>query len=296
MPPGAASAFEATRLTSRGARSRGFTYLGVLFLISVMAMTAVAASAVWRIAKQRDDERELVFIGRQFAAAIEHYRAQSPDSAQPYPRRLEDLLRDDRAITPQRHLRRLYVDPMTGDVQWGLMRLPDGGIVGVHSLSERKPYPRNSVVAGFSAQGSTSYQEWRFIAPSAADLVAVLAVPKSVATPSPPRSAASTPGLRRPAQPNKSSPPAEPEIPAPEIAELELSAERVARPTQDDMRSRTPEACSRIAAYDEQSCQQVAGSAGDDAARACRDSAVQRGVACALGAPGGLPPLVRNAP
>ena len=272
-------------------RPRGYTYLGVLFLISLLAMTAVAASAVWRVAKQRDDERELVFIGRQFEAAIEHYRAHSPDSALPYPRRLEDLLRDDRNITPQRHLRRLYVDPMTGDAQWGLIRLPDGGIVGVHSLSDRKPYPRTFVMAGFSAPGSTSYREWQFIAPSAAELLPVIAAANPVTSP---------PSL--PALPQ--SPASRPERPdgvgTPPVAEPETAAEpaavRVARPTQEDMRSRTPEACSRIAAYDEQSCQQVAGSAGDDAARACRDSAVQRGVACALGSASALPPLLRNAP
>jgi len=267
----------------------------VLFLISVLAITAAAASAVWSVAKQREDERELVFVGRQFEAAIEHYRAHAVDPAQPYPRRLEDLLRDDRDITPARHLRRLYVDPMTGNSQWGLIRLPDGGIVGVHSLSDRRPYPRTFVVPGFSVQGSTSYREWQFFAPSAADMVAALALSKSVATPSPSLSPASTPRSRRPAQPGDSPPPAEPEIPSPEIAEPEPSAQRAARPTQEDMRSRTPEACSRITAFDEQSCQQVADSAGEDAARACRDSAVQRGVACSLGTSGGLPPLVRNA-
>ncbi len=268
----------------------------MLFLISVLAMTALAASVVWRIAKQRDDERELVFIGRQFAAAIEHYRVYSTDPALPYPRHLDDLLRDDRDITPKRHLRRLYVDPMTGDDQWGLIRLPDGGIVGVHSLSDRKPYPRTFVVAGFSVPSSASYREWQFVAPSAAEMAAAFVVAKSEAMPSPSSvSPASAPRSRRPAQPANSTPPAEPEAVEPETAP-ELTTERVARPTQDDMRSRTPAACSRIAAYDEQSCQQVAGSAGEDAARACRDSAVQRGVACALGTPVGLPPLLRNAP
>lgn len=164
-------------------RPRGFTYLGVLFLISVLGITASAASVVWSIAAQRDAERELVFMGRQFAVAIDRYRARSTDPVLTYPRQLEDLLRDDRSITPQHHLRRLYVDPMTGDSKWGLIRLPDGGIVGVHSLSDRKPYPRSFVVAGVSAPGSTSYREWRFVAPSATDLVAALTAPKSAATP-----------------------------------------------------------------------------------------------------------------
>jgi len=170
-------------LSATRARPRGFTYLGVLFLISVLGITAAAASVVWSIAAQRDAERELVFVGRQFASAIERYRARSTDPALTYPRQLEDLLRDDRSITPQHHLRRLYVDPMTGHSQWGLIRLPDGGIVGVHSLSERKPYPRAFVAAGFSAPESTSYREWKFVAPSAADMLAALAGPKSASTP-----------------------------------------------------------------------------------------------------------------
>ena len=170
-------------LSTTRARSRGFTYLGVLFLISVLGITAAAASVVWSIAAQRDAERELVFMGRQFAAAIESYRARSTDPVLTYPRQLEDLLRDDRSITPQHHLRRLYVDPMTGDSKWGLIRLPDGGIVGVHSLSDRKPYPRAFVVAGFPAPSSTSYREWKFVAPSAAEMASALAVPKSASTP-----------------------------------------------------------------------------------------------------------------
>ena len=103
-------------------------------------------------------------MGRQFASAIESYRARSTDPLQTYPRQLEDLLRDDRSITPQYHLRRLYVDPMTGNSQWGLIRLPDGGIIGVHSLSERRPFPRQFVDIGFSPPPALTYREWHFIA------------------------------------------------------------------------------------------------------------------------------------
>ena len=278
-------------------RARGFTYLGVLFLIGLLAMTAAAAGAVWSVAKQRDDERELVFIGRQFETAIERYRAASTDPAQPYPRRLEQLLRDERGIVPDHHLRRLYVDPMTGDSNWGLIRLPDGGIVGVHSLSDRRPYSRERVVTGFSPPSSRSYRDWAFVAPSAAEVLAALRAAEAPAEPLPGASAASP----SPAPPKQSVPaarlslPAEPEAAAPDIAPQALP-ERVARPSQEDLRNRTPEACGRITAHDEQSCEQVAGSLGEDAARACRDSAVQRSVACALGASGNLPPLMRNAP
>ncbi len=279
-------------LTGIRVRTGGFTYLGVLFLISVLAITAAAASVVWSIAGQRDAERELVFVGQQFQTAIEHYRATATDPALTYPRQLEDLLRDDRSITPQRHLRRLYADPMTGDSQWGLIKLPDGGIVGIHSLSDRKRYPRDFVAAGFSAPMSISYREWRFVAPSAVEMLAVTeAANPLISAPLPVLLQSPVAPVRQQRADGVDWPPAgEPE------SAVQPVIDRAVRPTQQDIRSRTPEACSRVAAHDEQSCQQVAGSAGEDAARACRDSAVQRSVACALGTSGGLPPLVRVAP
>lgn len=289
---------------SHASRPRGFTYLGVLFIVGLLAITAAAASVVWAAAQQRDNEVELVFVGRQFVAAIERYRAASrPLAADPsggspagssvspranpaalYPRSLEALLRDDRAITPQHHLRRIYLDPMTGNAQWGLIRLPGGGIVGVHSLSARQPFPRKFVVAGFApplppAQGVLTYGDWRFLAPSAEALLApqpgqppplVLASPPPTdpaANPSPDASTASS---------DEPTPPTRTAVP---------------RPTLQDLRSQTPEACSRIAAYDEAMCARQGERVGDDAARDCRDSAVARGVACAVGDKAPLVPL-----
>lgn len=280
-----------------GVRSRGFTYLGVLFLIGLLAMTAAAAGAVWSVAKQRDDERELVFIGRQFETAIERYRAASSDPAQPYPRQIEELLRDDRRIEPAHHLRRLYVDPMTGQASWGLIRLPDGGIVGVHSLSDRRPYPRERIVEGFAPSPARSYRDWAFVAPSAVEVLAALRTTESLAEPLPavPSASALSSPSGRSAPSLRSTAPAEPEPAVPD-SDVPSTLERAARPSQEDLRTRTPEACGRISAYDEQSCQQLEDRVGADAARACRDSAVQRSVACALGASGNLQPLVRNAP
>ena len=287
MRRGAASALEAATLTTRQRAVAGYTYLGVLFIVSVLAMTAAAASVVWHIAQERDDERELVFIGRQFEAAIDRYHAHAVDPAQPYPRRLEDLLRDDRSIVPQHHLRRLYVDPMTGEAHWGLLRLPDGGIVGVHSLSDRRPYPRLNVVPGYTPPVSTSYQTWKFVAPSAAEAWAAVSATQGTTT-APPMQGAVARSNRQ--DRGEVVPAAEPE------AAVEPATPRAPRPTQEDLRTRTPEACARITAYDEQSCQQLAGSAGDEAARVCRDSALQRAVACTLGTSVGLPPLLRGTP
>lgn len=153
----------------RRAASPGFTYLGVMFLVAVLALTASMAGVVWSTAQQRANERELVFVGRQFQVAIERYRQRSSGPDARYPRQLEDLLRDTRALRVERHLRRLYLDPMTGRAEWGLIRAADGGIVGVHSLSERRPMAGTLLAESLQAGEATRYSDWRFIAPSAAE-------------------------------------------------------------------------------------------------------------------------------
>jgi hypothetical protein len=83
----------------------------------------------------------------------------------------------------QRHLRRLYPDPLTGSNEWGLVRAPDGGIAGVHSLSTARPLK----AAGFKLrdaefEGAASYADWKFThAPQAAQPAAPKPAAKSQA-------------------------------------------------------------------------------------------------------------------
>jgi type II secretory pathway pseudopilin PulG len=169
---------------------RGFTYLGVLFIISVLGLTAAMASVVWSTVQRRENEKQLVFAGRQFQAAIELYGQRAQGSDMRFPRELQDLMRDPRAVDVRRFLRQIYVDPMTGENEWGLVRLPDGGIVGVHSLSSRTPLRSGlSAVASVRAgEDAESYRDWRFIAPSAQALL--MSAPAEAA------SASSPPGPR----------------------------------------------------------------------------------------------------
>jgi type II secretory pathway pseudopilin PulG len=143
---------------------RGFTYLAVMFIVALLTLTAAMASAVWSTVQQRSDEHQLAFVGRQFQTAIERYAQRPADARGRYPRRLEDLLRDDRALQPVRHLRRIYLDPMTGRPEWGLIRAPDGGIVGVHSLSERQPMTGTLLASRFDTVQVKTYRDWQFIA------------------------------------------------------------------------------------------------------------------------------------
>lgn len=147
----------------------------MLFIVSLLSMTAAMASVVWSTVQQRENERQLVFVGRQFAAAIDSYRGRATGAEPAYPRELENLLRDDRAVAVRRHLRQIYSDPMTASRQWGLIRRPDGGIVGVYSLSGRTPLRRSVLAPGLSFPLATTYRDWRFIAPSAAESLAAKA-------------------------------------------------------------------------------------------------------------------------
>lgn len=143
---------------------RGFTYLGLLFAVALSGVALAAMGVVWSTERQRQREQELLFIGQQFREAIASYYERSPGMVKRYPAKLDDLLKDSRFLTVRRHLRQIYPDPMTGLREWGLIAAPEGGIMGVHSLSTTASIKR----AGFPAEladleGKGSYAEWRFI-------------------------------------------------------------------------------------------------------------------------------------
>ncbi|SEN26036.1 Type II secretory pathway, pseudopilin PulG [Pseudomonas sp. ok272] len=144
----------------------GFTYLGVLFLIMLMGMGLASAGELWSTASRRDRERQLLWVGTQYAQALRSYYRASPGLAQ-YPKALEDLLQDERFPTAKHHIRQLYPDPI-GGAEWSLQRGFDGRITGVSSSSTDTPLKQ----AGFPSQwsdfdGMASYKDWQFVAEKA---------------------------------------------------------------------------------------------------------------------------------
>lgn len=147
----------------RTATQFGFTYLGALFLLAIMATVLASTGSVWHTVQMREKERDLLFVGNQFRRAIQTYYEKTPGAVKQYPKTLEDMLKDSRYVTTQRHLRKLYHDPITVKPEWGLIEAPGGGILGVYSLSEEAPIKTgNFREADQAFAGQARYSDWKF--------------------------------------------------------------------------------------------------------------------------------------
>ncbi len=141
----------------------GFTLLGLLFLVAGLGVGMAALGTLWHTASQREKEKELLFVGSQYRQAIESFWNRSPGEPRRLPKNLDELLVDPRFPNTVRHLRRIYRDPMAPNAEWGLVREADGGISGVYSLSEAKPFKRANFAGGAEAfQEAASYRDWLF--------------------------------------------------------------------------------------------------------------------------------------
>jgi len=178
---------------SAGSRQQGFTLAGALIVIVVAGAGMAAYGEMASHAAQRDKEQELLFVGNQFRQAIGTFYEGTPGAAKQFPRKLEDLLQDQRYPALRRHLRRIYADPMTGKREWGLVSAPQGGIMGVYSLSQAQPIKSG----GFALRdrqlegGRERYADWQFTyAPAATPAAAPATTPAAAATPAAPPAAA----------------------------------------------------------------------------------------------------------
>jgi type II secretory pathway pseudopilin PulG len=161
-----------SRRHSPHAREQGFTLLAVLAALFLLALASQQVMSVVSQQAQREREAELLRIGAAYQAAIRAYHDQSPGSVKRWPPTLEALLDDRRFVTLQRHLRRLYADPVTRTNTWGLVPAPDGGIAGVYSLSEDRPIRTGGTeLAWLGLTEADRYSEWKFVHRPSAEVV-----------------------------------------------------------------------------------------------------------------------------
>ncbi|SDH74616.1 type II secretion system protein [Janthinobacterium sp. YR213] len=146
-------------------RQRGFTYLGLIILVAILGLVGAAGLKMGSLLQRQATEQELLDIGAQFSDALYSYAAATPAGQPQQPPTLAALLRDPRFPQLRRHLRKLYVDPITGRAEWGLLYQPGSqGIIGVHSLSQAAPLKVGNFDARFAGfEGRAHFSEWRFM-------------------------------------------------------------------------------------------------------------------------------------
>jgi type II secretory pathway pseudopilin PulG len=142
----------------------GFTYVAMLFALAIFGIGLAAVGESWSAASQRDKEEQLIQIGNQYVRAIGSYYLRSPGSLKTYPLSLEQLIDDQRFVGIARHLRQLYRDPISNAQEWGLVRAPDGGIMGVYSLSDNPTLRQQPLLLpdAFPVAGAR-YVDWKFV-------------------------------------------------------------------------------------------------------------------------------------
>jgi len=138
----------------------------LLVVITLMGLALGIAGSSWSTLTQRAKEEDLLWKGNQIRKAIGDYYTTAKvggKTVSTFPENLEALTLDPRMLETTRYLRKIYIDPMTGE-DWQTIPAPGGGIMGVYSASNKKPFKQNDFIdenKGFV--GKQTYREWQFI-------------------------------------------------------------------------------------------------------------------------------------
>jgi general secretion pathway protein G len=167
---------EATRLVaSRNPRSKGFSLLEIIIVITILSVLTGAAIPLVRNTVKRERETELRIALRQLRQALDAYKRYSDQGGgatipiewktqSGYPKELELLVEGfipantvGTSGNKVKFLRRIPIDPMTGTTEWGMRSYKDefdstswGGedIFDVYSTSDG------------TALNGTKYKDW----------------------------------------------------------------------------------------------------------------------------------------
>jgi type II secretory pathway pseudopilin PulG len=149
------------------ANAAGFTYIGLLIAVVILGVALSAVGTVWHTQMQREREQELLYIGRDFRAAVAAY---ANANGHQFPQDINDLLEDKRGPEPRHYLRRFYADPMTGAQDWTIIQADSlgfagfSGIVGIASSSNAKPLKKDGFLTSEDAfKDAVGYSDWKFV-------------------------------------------------------------------------------------------------------------------------------------
>ncbi len=148
-------------------RQRGYTLAELVMVAALIALLSTIVLPVAKFTVKRRKESELRLSLRQMRTAIDEHKRLSDQGMIPvklggegYPESLEvlvegiDLVGQERR---QRFLRRIPVDPMTGEAEWGLLSYQDEP--DTTSWGGQNVYDVYSLSDGTALDG-TEYRDW----------------------------------------------------------------------------------------------------------------------------------------
>lgn len=216
----------------------GFTYVGLVIFVAILGLVGAATLKVDSLLRRVAAEQELLEIGAEYSEALRSYAAATPRGYPTAPPTMRELLKDPRFPGTRRHLRKIYVDPVAGKEEWGVVYQGDkAGVLAVYSLSQAQPLKQANFDARFqNFENKQHLSEWKFTAAGtgASAAPAVNGVPPVTQPGTPntqPPPLFPAPGTEAPAP---AVPPMPPPAPAePRIEEPELPPESDAEPEKE---------------------------------------------------------------
>jgi general secretion pathway protein G len=157
---------------ARTAFEQGYTFIELLVVATILLILASAAMPLTRVTVQRTKEAELRRVLREMRTAIDKYKdgvdtglisnLDVRAGSEGYPPDLETLVEgvtvaNDASGRKLKFLRRIPIDPLTGEAKWGLRAYQDRS--DSMSWGGSNVYDVYSLAAGVGLDG-TKYRDW----------------------------------------------------------------------------------------------------------------------------------------
>jgi general secretion pathway protein G len=162
----------ASRRGARPALEAGFSFVELLVVTTIVLILASAVQPLVKVTMQRQKEIELRRVLREMRDAIDKFKDAADQGMIPttelkansegYPPDLEKLVdgvsvANDATGRKLKFLRRIPIDPMTGEADWGLRAYqdkPDSGSWGGQNVFDVRS------LSGGTALDGTKYRDW----------------------------------------------------------------------------------------------------------------------------------------
>jgi general secretion pathway protein G len=155
-----------------GAGSRGFTFIELLVVTTILLILASAVMPLARVTVQRQKEMELRRYLREMRTAIDKFKEAADAGvigafdikagSEGYPPDLDTLVEgvskvNDQTGTKLKFLRKIPIDPMTHSAEWGLRSYQDK--VDATSWGGQNVFDVYTKSTGIALDG-TKYRDW----------------------------------------------------------------------------------------------------------------------------------------